>query len=291
MKKLLYKILFGYIYLISLLPFWILHRISDFFYVLIYYVIGYRKKKVLENMRNCFPEKTEQEIRKIRKQFYQHFADLLVESLKSASITQKVFQQRYKVKNWDKFSKILSTGKSVIILSAHTGNWEWVFALVHQIPCTTYAVYQKLTNPYMDDYVKHTRQRYEAVMVSTKEAFGRILESVENKEQTVSWFAADQACRPEKATWMSFLNQDTTFHSGYESLAKQTGQAVYYLDIKKIKRSHYELDFIPISENPKEETDGIIVERFAQLTEKRIQANPTHWLWSHDRWKHKRQQN
>ncbi len=244
---------------------------------------------VLENMRKCFPEKSEQEIRETRKQFYQHFADLLIESLKSSSITQKEFQKRYKVKNWDKFLEVLSTDKSVIILSAHTGNWEWVFALVHQIPCKVYAVYQELNNPYMDEYVKSTRQRYGAVMISKKIAFSTILESIENREQTVSWFAADQACRPNRATWLEFLNQNTTFHSGYEALAKQTGQPVYYLDIKKVKRSHYELDFIPIAEKPRETAEGAIVEEFARLTEQRIRENPAHWLWSHNRWKHKKE--
>jgi KDO2-lipid IV(A) lauroyltransferase len=128
-------------------------------------------------------------------------------------------------------------------------------------------------------------------MISKKEVFKRILESVENKEQTVSWFAADQACKPDKATWLNFLNQDTTFHSGYESLAKETEQAVYYLDIKKVKRSYYELDFIPITENPNEAEKGSIVLEYSRLTEKRIQENPAHWLWSHNRWKHKRKVN
>lgn len=244
---------------------------------------------VLNNMKKAFPEKTEKEIKSIRKKFYRHFSDLIVESIKSASITQKEFQKRYQVKNWKRLLELLSEEKSVIVLSAHTGNWEWVFALVHQIPCKVYAVYQKLSNPNMDTYIRDTRQRYGAVMVSKNDTFSKILGSVENNEKILSWFAADQACNPKKAKWITFLNQDTTFHQGYETIAKQTGHPVYYLDIKKIKRSQYELDFIPISENPKQEVDGMIVEQYARLTEKRIKENPSDWLWSHNRWKHKKE--
>ena len=291
MKTTLYKLFFGFVNLVSLLPFWILHRISDILYFLIYYVVGYRKKLVFRNMQNSFPEKSDSEIKEIMKQFYQHFADLLIESVKSSTIGQKEFQKRYHVKNWDKLLEFLSTGKSLIVLSPHTGNWEWVFALVHRIPCTVYAIYQTLMNPYVTTYIKDTRQRYGAVMISRKETFGKVLGSIENKEQTLTWMAADQACKPNKATWVKFLGQDTTFHGGYEALAKQTGQAVYFLDIKKVKRSYYELDFILIAETPQDVPERGIVKEFARLTEKRIEEDPAYWLWSHNRWKHKREKN
>ena len=125
-------------------------------------------------------------------------------------------------------------------------------------------------------------------MVPRKETYTRILGAIEDKEQTLSWFAADQACPPDKAHWVKFLGQDTTFHGGYETLAKQTGQKVLFLDIKKVRRSHYELEFIPICENPSEVSNGTIVEAFAHLTEKRIIKDPAYWLWSHNRWKYQK---
>lgn len=289
MKATLYKLLFGVVDLISLLPFWILHCVADVLYFLIYYVVGYRKKLFSRNIKNSFPEKSDAEIKKIRKQFYKHFADLLVESVKSSTMGQKEFQKRYHVKNWEKLIVFLSTGKSIIVLSPHTGNWEWVFSLVHLIPCKVYAVYQTLMNPQVNTYIKDTRQRYGAVMISRKETFDRVLGSIEQKEQTLTWMAADQACKPNKATWVKFLGQDTTFHGGYEALAKQTNQAIYFLDIKKIKRSYYELDFICISDNPQEVPDGGIVKEFTYLTEQRIKEDPAYWLWSHNRWKHKKE--
>lgn len=287
-KAILYKLLFGFIHLISLLPFWFLHRIADAFYVVIFYLLGYRRKLVFNNMKRSFPEKSDVELKRIRKQFYRHFADLIIESIKSSTMGIKEFRRRYYVKNWDKLTEVLSTGESVIVVSPHTGNWEWVFSLVDRIPCTVLAIYQKLSNKYMDSYIRRTRQRYGAVMVPRKETFARISEAIETKEQTLSWFAADQACPPDKAHWVKFLGQDTTFHGGYEIIAKQTGQRVLFMDIKKVKRSYYELEFTTICENPSVVDNGFIIEQFAHLAEKRIRKDPSYWLWSHNRWKHQK---
>lgn len=288
MKKILHQILFGFLYLLSLLPFVVLHLLSNAIYVLVYRIIGYRKKMVFKNLQNSFPEKSPQEIRAIAQQFYLHLADLIIESIKSVSMTQKGFNKRYKMINWHEILDRLQQGKSILLVSPHTGNWEWVFSLVHYIPVKVYAIYHPLTNLHFDTYIRQTRQRYGAEMISMKETFKRILESYEQKQQMLSWFAADQACNPEKAHWATFLGQDTTFHAGYESIARETAQVVLFLDIKKIKRSHYELEIIPICENPKDMQQGEIVNTFVALTEKRICENPAYWLWSHNRWKHKK---
>ena len=288
MRAILFKVLFGLINLISRLPFWVLHRISDFFYLLVYYVIGYRKKMVLKNIKRSFPELSEEEAKLVRKKFYRHFADLIIESVKSSTMGQEEFQKRYFITNQHLLEEYHQKGKSIIILSPHTGNWEWIFSLVHVIPYDVYAVYQRLTNPNMDGYIRKTRQRYGAQMIPTKEAFSTVTEAAGRGDQMLTWMAADQACAPEKAQWVHFLNQDTTFHKGFERLAKETNQPVFFLDIKKVKRSYYELELHLITEDPASLPDGNIVAEFARLTEKRIQQDPAYWLWSHNRWKHKR---
>ena len=171
MAKLYYRFLFCVIHLISLLPFWVLHRISDVLYLLNYYIIGYRKNIVLENIKRSFPDKPENEVRKIRKEFFRHFSDLIVESVKSATMGQKEFNKRYYITNQQLLDDYHKMGKSIIILSPHTGNWEWIFSLVPVIPYDVYAVYQRLTNPYMDEYIRKTRQRFGAVMIPTTKTF------------------------------------------------------------------------------------------------------------------------
>mgnify|MGYP001585737927 FL=1 len=288
MKKLYYTIVFGFIHLVSLLPFWILHRISDFLFLLMYYVVGYRKDMVLKNIKRSFPEKSEAEAKQIRKDFFRHFSDLMIESVKSATMGQKEFRKRYFITNQHLLDTYHKTGKSIIILSPHTGNWEWIFSLVDVIPYDVYAVYQRLTNPYMDRYIRKTRQRFGAMMIPTTRTFKIILDAAQRGEQFLTWFAADQSARPNKAQWVEFLNQETSFHKGYEDLAKEVDQTVLFLDIKKVKRSYYELELHVLSDDPRSLPEGAIVKEFARLTEKRIRENPPYWLWSHNRWKHKR---
>ncbi len=288
MRHLLYQLLFGFLNLISRLPFWVLHRVSDGLFLLIYYVIGYRKKMVLKNMRRSFPEKAEHELKQMRRAFYRHFTDLIIESVKSATMSQKEFQQRYYVVNQHLFDAYYNKGESVIVLSPHTGNWEWVFSLVYLLSFNTFAVYQRLSNRYMDAYIRKTRQRFGAQMIPTTEVFATITGAAQQSEPMLTWMAADQACKPAKAHWVNFLNQDTTFHKGFEDLARQTNQTVLFLDIKKVKRSYYELELHVITEDPNALAEGQIVEAFARLTEKRIKADPPNWLWTHNRWKHRR---
>ncbi len=290
MKPLLYNLLFGFIYLLSLLPFRVLHLFSNVFYVLVYHLIGYRKRIVAENLRRSFPEKSERERMRIAHTFYRHFCDLMIESVKSASMTQKDFNKRYHVKDWDVLFERMYAGKSIFLLSPHTGNWEWVFSLVDYLPVRTYAVYQPLRNPYFDRYIKKSRQRYRATLIPMKKTKEYIVGDYEANVQTLTWFAADQACHPDKAHWATFLHQDTTFHKGYERLARQTHQAVLFLDIRRTKRSHYELELIPICEDASQVSKGYIVQEFIRLTEQRVRAQPPYWLWSHKRWKHTRQQ-
>ena len=142
----------------------------------------------------------------------------------------------------------------------------------------------------MDEYIRRTRQRFGAEMIPTTKTFRIIMGALLKGDQFLTWFAADQSARPDKAIWVNFLNQDTSFHRGFEDLAKKTDQPVLFLDIKKVRRSYYELEFHVISDDPKSMKEGAIVTEFARLTEKRIRENPPYWLWSHRRWKHKRVQ-
>ena len=288
MVALLYKFLFAVIDLISRLPFWVLHRISDVFFLLVYYVIGYRKKMVLRNIKKSFPAMSDKEARQVRKTFYRHFADLLVESVKSSTMSQEEFQRRYRFTNKDLLNSYAGKGRNALILSPHTGNWEWIFSLVPQVDYEVYGVYQKLNNPYFDQYIRDTRQRFHGTVVPTKEVFSTVQESIDSNEKFVIWMAADQACKPDKALWFDFLNQPTTFHQGFEALAREHNLVVFFMDIKKTGRSQFELELKLITEHPENEPEGVIVKQFAKHTEARIRKDPAYWLWSHNRWKHKR---
>ena len=286
----MYYILFAFLNFLASLPFRVLYVISDVFFVIIYYVIGYRKSVVKQNLINSFPEKTETEIAEIMKEFYRHFCDLIIESVKSVGMTADEFNARYKVLNMDFLLQYSKNKQSVVLLSSHHSNWEWVCFLPSLITeyYKVFAVYKPLTNIHFDKYIKETRQKHTATLISMKDTFKTILAAHQNHEIIITWMAADQTPAKEAGHWVNFLNQDTPFFSGYERLAQKTSAAVLFLNIQKVKRGFYELEVLPICDNLSEIPEFTVVEKYAQLTEQQIRRQPAYWLWSHKRWKHKR---
>lgn len=273
---------------ISLLPFPVLYAISDTLYILFYYVIGYRKKVIFQNISNSFPERSEKERIEICKKFYRHFCDLIVESLKTFTISKKEVLKRVVCKNPEAVDKYFDQGRNVIIAGGHFNNWEIFAVAVDSIlKHKTVALYTPLSNKYFDEKMRSTRGKYGLTMISTKK-IKRYFEENPN-DVTITVFGFDQSpSNPRSAHWMTFLHQDTGFQFGIEKFAKEYDSIVVYGRINKEKRGHYSFEFFEITTTPKETPHGEIVEKAAQFLEKDIRALPQYWLWSHRRWKHKR---
>jgi KDO2-lipid IV(A) lauroyltransferase len=273
---------------ISLLPFFLLYRVSDALYVLFYYVTGYRKKIILQNIRNSFPEKSAAEHTEICKKFYKHFCDLVVESLKTFTISEQEVQKRVVCTNPEVINNYFAQQRSVIIAGGHYNNWElFAVAVDALIKHQTIGIYKPLSNKYFDAKMRATRSKYGLYMISTK-----IVKQVfdENKNKlTATIFGTDQSpSNPNNAYWMKFLNQDTGVLYGAEKFAKEYNYPVIYGRINKVKRGHYTLDFVPVTDTPADTVYGEITEKITHLLEKDIQAIPQYWLWTHRRWKHQR---
>jgi Kdo2-lipid IVA lauroyltransferase/acyltransferase len=273
---------------ISLLPFPVLYGLSNFLYVLFYYVLGYRKKVVLQNIRNSFPEKSKKEHIEIAKKFYRHFCDLIVESLKTFTISKKEVLKRVVCKHPEGVNKYFEQGRSVIIAGGHYNNWE-IFAVAVEsiIKHKTVGIYTPLSNKYFDDKMRSTRSKYGLAMISTTK-IKRYMD--ENKNiLTATIFGFDQSpSNPKSAYWMTFLNQDTGMQFGAEKFAKEYNIPVVYGRINKEKRGHYSFEFYDVTDTPKETANGFITESINRHLEKDIRALPQYWLWTHRRWKHKR---
>ena len=288
MAAIIYYILFPFIYLISLSPFWLMYRLSSTLYILFYYVVGYRKKIVLENLRNAFPEKTEKEIRLICRKYYKYLCDLVFETLKTVTWTEKDARKRIKMHHVEMMNKLHDEGKSIIIVMGHLGNWEWAgpgFSLnyKHQL----YVVYQPLSNKYFEKLFSGSRTKFRTKIVERKDT----LRSMISNKKTISATAliADQAPTPVKtAVWMDFLNQDTPVFNGPEKIAKMLDYAVVYMDVQRTKRGYYEVVPTLLFDKPKETDDLEITLAFNKMLEYGIRKRPETWLWSHRRWKHKR---
>jgi len=290
MNAAIYYLSLPFIYAISILPFWWLYRLSDFLFVLLFHVLGYRKKVVIQNLKNSFSEKSEKEVLEIQRKFYRYFCDLVVETLKSITISESRLAKRVKFTGTEIFEEYHKQEQSVIIAMGHFGNWELGgarFALepFHQL----FVIYHPLQNKYFDGLVYRMRTRLGNGLYSMKNSLRGIIG--DRKKLTATAFIADQTPSPKGAHWMQFLNQDTPVFTGTGKISKKMKYPVVYIGIHRIKRGQYEMRAEKLIINPGKEEETHIIEAFNKRLEKDIVKQPEIWLWTHRRWKHKRQIN
>lgn len=282
------KIIYLLIVSLSYLPFVFLYRLSDVTYYVVYYLVRYRRKVVRENLVNSFPTMNGSEIINLEKKFYRHFCDIIFESIKGFSISDREIQKRHKYLNIDLLELHYSKGHQVSILGAHYCNWEWVaLSLPRVTQFKTYGVYLPLTNLFLNRVIKESRQRSGMNLISSKE-ISTILKDPKKEVITMGFIGDQSPSRDSKRQWLKFLNQDTASIKGYEYFAKEYNTPVLYLNITKPKRGHYECTFYTITDEPKLAKEGQIVETYMAMLEKFILMKPEYWLWSHRRWKIKK---
>ncbi len=287
MNAIIYFLSLPIIYLVSILPFRVLYVLSDGIYTILFHMVGYRKTIVYNNLKKAFPGKSEKEIKAIRKKFYHYFCDLMLETLKTLTISAKTAQKHVIVEDKSVIEKYYQKKQSIIIVLGHLGNWELIGAgfsqaILHEM----YTIYHPLSNKYFDKLLYHMRTRLGNKLYAMNDTLKRML--INKNQVTATVFIADQTPRPRGAYWTTFLNQDTPVFIGTEKIAKKLNYPVVYASIKRIKRGKYTLNFELIEDNPKETPPGYISEKHTKHLEKDIIEQPEIWLWSHRRWKHER---
>ncbi|MTI24521.1 lysophospholipid acyltransferase family protein [Fulvivirga kasyanovii] len=273
---------------LSYLPFPVLYLLSDFIYIMVYYVFGYRRKVVFSNLKASFPNKTDKELHQIERKFYSHMADLVVESLKTFTISREAAAKRMVARNPEVPNQFYERGQSISMVGGHYGNWElYAVTLKEHLKHKVIALFTPMTNEFFNKKFKASRSRYGLNMCSIQE----IKEDLENNNREVSAtiFGSDQCPRKaQRAYWTEFLNQDTGVQFGLEKFARDNNQPVVYGNIFKVKRGYYEVEYKLICEDPSTMSHGEITEIHVKMLEDIINAQPEYWLWSHKRWKHKR---
>jgi Kdo2-lipid IVA lauroyltransferase/acyltransferase len=287
MAALAYYIFLPLIYGISLLPFRLLYILSDFIYLILYKILGYRTEVVNTNLKNSFPEKSEKEIKEIQDQFYRYFCDLILESLKTLTISQSTTRKHVDLKRLTVFKEFYKQGRSVIIVMGHYGNWELAGAgfsqdLLHQL----YIIYHPLTNKYFDRLVYHMRTRLGNKLYAMKDTFRGMIRN--KNEITATGFIADQTPSAPGAYWTTFLNQETPIFIGTAKIAKKLNYPIIYISISRPKRGLYVVKGEILIENPASLSEDEISELHTKRLEKDIIQEPYLWLWTHRRWKHKK---
>ncbi|MDG1349431.1 MAG: lysophospholipid acyltransferase family protein [Flavobacteriales bacterium] len=272
---------------VSLLPYPLLYLLSDFVYFVMYRMVGYRKEVVFTNLKNSFPNKSEQELKKIMSDFYHHLCDIIMESIKGFTISENQLRKRLIIKNPEFSNYFADKGQSIIFVGGHYNNWEicaQAFAIYSNHKCI--GIYKPLSNTFINDKIYTSRSRYGMNLVSMKQTKKSFEEGSEAKAIV---FGSDQnPANPKRAHWVQFLNQDTGVLFGVEKYAKEYDWPVVFVSISKVKRGYYEVEYSLVTDKPKEEPHGKITEDFTKRLEQDIINQPQYWLWSHKRWKHKR---
>lgn len=279
----MYYILYGFLYLISLLPFFIIYRISDAVYLLLYYITGYRKKVVMDNLAIAFPEKTIEERAAIAKQFYKNLADTFLESIKLLSMSDAVFFKRAQM-DFTEIDKLIEKGKNLQFHCGHQMNWEYANRAVGaQITIPWIGVYSKISNKAVDRIFKKIRNNGMTVLVPSNE-FRQQTEHLFKKQYALG-LIADQNAKAQKGYWLNFFGKPVPFVTGPDKGARIHNPAIIFVKFVKLKRGYYRFETSIVSESGAAYKEGELTILYRNFLEDAIRKAPSNYLWTHRRWR------
>ena len=273
------------LWIFSLLPIQILYLISKIIRFIVYDILCYREKVVIDNIQNTFIEKSQTEVIKLKNNFYDYFFELIVEIIKLLSISKDELNKRFTFSNINVIKQALKKNKSVIVVVGHYGNWEWALrSASNLIDTKIIGVYKRINNTIFEWLLLKIRSSTNVLPVEIK-SLSR--ELVNNNEKKIYAMVADQSPTLEQSNVrINFLNRDTLVYTGVEKISKKYNMPVFYLNIKLTSKGYYESTFEEInSKNINGKKLEITKEFFSKL-ENQIKSEPRLWLWSHKRWKH-----
>jgi KDO2-lipid IV(A) lauroyltransferase len=271
---------------IGFLPFPLLHLLSSLISYFLNRILGYRKRVILENLGQCFPEMSKERINQIADEFYINLSDVILEGIKAFSIGRKQVTRRYRILNPELIHPYMERGQGVICVTGHYGNWEWgaLAPPIQMKPWKFAAFYKPVNNQRIDRFVRKNRSRFGTYLSPIRETT-KTFEDFRG-QPVVYLMAADQSpSNRQMAYWADFLGRDTAFLHGPEKHARINNYPVVFAAIRRKKRSHYELELSVITEDPSALPEGEITRKYARMMESLIMENPANWLWSHKRWK------
>ncbi len=274
--------------LFSRLPMPFLYGVSSIIYVLAYYVLGYRKKVVRENIEKTFPDKTPKEQEKLIRDFYRHLSDVVVETMKAITISKEFILKRVKIRNPEALEAKFAQERAVLVMTSHQCNWEWLL-----LGCGAYfekpmdGLYKPLRNKQVDALMLDVRSRFGGKPIAKNDALREIARR--SKTARAIGIVADQVPGEfEKKYWTTFLGRETSFFLGTQRIAQLTKCPVMFVGMRKLKRGYYEIFFEELAEPPYEKDSFAVLEAYARAAEKLVSEAPQHWLWSHKRWKYEK---
>ena len=267
--------------------------ISDMLFWILYIIIGYRRKVVWQNLKTSFPEKSEERLRKIERGFYHFFCDYLVESVKLMTISKKNLKKRLVFKGTEVVNEIVESGQSCAVYLGHYCNWEWITSLPLWVTPKAQCgqIYHPIENNDFDWLFLRLRQRFGAVCIPMQDTLRKIIEFRKDRQPVVIGYISDQ--KPHWVNihhWVDFLHHDTPVLTGTERIARRMNHAVFYLDVRRIRRGYYEAEIKLITREPQTMKEFELTDIYYQHLEQSILRAPEFWLWSHKRWSRTREE-
>ena len=288
LQRITYWLIAPVLYSLSLLPFAVLHLISDLFSFLLNHVLGYRKQMIDKYLKQIFTDLPMDERIAIRNKFYRNLGDVIVETIKSITLSPNAIQKRYKMVNVEVLTQYEKKGQTAFIVCGHYSNWEWMASLGLQFESAVpYLIYSPLRNPYFDRFIQRIRRKYNVFLLARQKTIVTLHEEEKKGKAGVYGFAMDQSPRLKtKSYWRPFLGIRVPVFTGAERLAKEYNIPLVFSSINRIKRGYYEVVFEVLEENPADKPDYLITDRFYEKLEAQIYRDPSQYLWSHRRFKH-----
>lgn len=288
MQLAVYLLVYPLLWLVSRLPFGILYLISDAVYLLLYHIIGYRKKVVRANLELVFPQKSAAERLELEKKFFHHMCDIFLEMVKTMGISTEEMQRRYSYTNIEVLHRLEADQRNIMIMLPHYASWEWVLSMNTQVQCKGYGIYQKIQNPYFDKLARSIRSKYGTTLIATHQSKEILKKASKGKERYIVGIISDQSPMVHKAKyWTEFMDILVPVHVGGEEICKTNDLIPVYLKVVKKKRGVYVCTFIPLAEDPRQVPDYQITKRFLNQVEASIREAPEYYFWTHKRWKHR----
>ena len=284
----MYYLVYGVLWLFSLLPMWVHYVIADGIYLIVYRLVGYRKKLVRKNLADSFPEKTKEELQAIEKGFYHWFCDYLVETIKMMTISEKNLKRRMVFKGVEGADEVLESGQSIALYLGHYCNWEWVTSMPLWVTPKAHCgqIYHVLENAAFDKLFLKLRERWGAESIPMAETLRRVATYRKQGQPIMIGYISDQVPFWNNIHhWLDFLNHDTPVLTGTERLARGAGHAIFYLDMHRVRRGYYEATLKLITRDPKQTKDYELTDAYFHLLEESIRRDPACYLWTHNRWK------
>ena len=291
--KILYYIVLAFWYMLSLLPMKVHYLLSDLLFWVLYGLLGYRKKVIEKNLKASFPEKSEEELKRIERGFYHFFCDYIAESVKLMTIRRENLRRRMVFKGAELVDEVIESGQSCAVFLGHLCNWEWVTSLPLWVTPKAQCgqIYHPIENKDFDRLFLRSRQRMGAVCIPMADTLRKIIEFKKAGQPVVIGYISDQVpFRTNIHHWVDFLHHDTPVLTGMERIARKVNHAVFFLDVRRVRRGYYEAEFKLITREPQNMGEYEITDIYYRMLEQSIRRAPEFWLWSHNRWKRTREE-